>query len=173
MKSTTVQLLQSSDLTNKISPEVSDIQSGSLANSEGASACRKSMFFQKKCLFSIPIPKPLPLGKGLSVGLPPSPRLGLRPKPHFQKLYRFIDSLKRGALAPRFAISYYLSYQNAILSSMYFFTSAIGILSCFIESRSRTVTQPSSTLSKSYVMQKGVPISSCLLYLLPIAPASS
>lgn len=33
---TTVQLLQSSDLTNKISPEVSDIQSGSLANSEGA-----------------------------------------------------------------------------------------------------------------------------------------
>ncbi len=92
MKSTTVQLLQSSDLTNKISPEVSDIQSGSLANSEGASACRKSMFFQKKCLFSIPIPKPLPLGKGLSVGLPPSPRLGLRPKPHFQKLYRFIDS---------------------------------------------------------------------------------
>ena len=31
---------------------------------------------------------------GLSVGLPPSPRLGLRPKPHFQKLYRFIDSLK-------------------------------------------------------------------------------
>lgn len=36
MKSTTVQLLQSSDLTNKISPEVSDIQSGSLTNSEGA-----------------------------------------------------------------------------------------------------------------------------------------
>ena len=32
---------------------------------------------------------------GLSVGLPPSPRLGLRPKPHFQKLYRFIDSLSR------------------------------------------------------------------------------
>ena len=31
---------------------------------------------------------------GLSVGLPPSPRLGLRPKPHFQKLYRIIDSLK-------------------------------------------------------------------------------
>lgn len=80
---------------------------------------------------------------------------------------------KRGVSAPRFAISYHLSYQNAILSSMYFFTSAIGILSCFIESRSRTVTQPSSTLSKSYVMQKGVPISSCLLYLLPIAPASS
>ena len=116
------------------------------------SACRKSLFFQKKCLFSIPIPfrtlcwlcfcatvvvccrcvlhrlcsttckhpclklgvslfqhpcrKPLPRGEGLcmlswlcivqslwaytpgvraglSVGLPPSPRLGLRPKPHF------------------------------------------------------------------------------------------
>ena len=42
------------------------------------------------------IPKPLPLGKGLSVGLPPSPRLGLRPKPHFQKLYRFFDSLTAG-----------------------------------------------------------------------------
>ena len=27
--------------------------------------------------------KPLSRGKGLSVGLPPSPRLGLRPKPHF------------------------------------------------------------------------------------------
>ena len=33
--------------------------------------CRKSLFFQKKCLFSIPNPKPLPRGKGLSVGLPP------------------------------------------------------------------------------------------------------
>ena len=32
---------------------------------------------------------------GLNVGLPPSPRLGLRPKPHFQKLYRFIDSLRQ------------------------------------------------------------------------------
>ena len=29
--------------------------------------------FSKKCLFSIPIPKPLSPGKGLSVGLPPSP----------------------------------------------------------------------------------------------------
>ena len=29
------------------------------------SACRKSLFFQKKCLFSIPIPKPLPRGEGL------------------------------------------------------------------------------------------------------------
>ena len=67
-------------------------------------------------MFTIPIPKPLSQGKGLSVGLPPSPRLGLRPKQgcfgclpkvlhdakpaeqatlntHFQKLYRFIDSL--------------------------------------------------------------------------------
>ena len=33
---------------------------------------------------------------GLSVGLPPSPRLGLRPKPHFQKLYRFFDRLTAG-----------------------------------------------------------------------------
>ena len=38
--------------------------------------------FKTNCKFIIPIPKPLPLGKGLSVGLPPSPRLGLRPKPH-------------------------------------------------------------------------------------------
>ena len=30
---------------------------------------------------------------GLSVGLPPSPRLGLRPKPHFNKLYKFLDRL--------------------------------------------------------------------------------
>ena len=54
----------------------------------------ESLFFIKQCEFSIPNPKPLPRGKGLSVGLPPSPRLGLRPKPHFQKLYRFIDSLE-------------------------------------------------------------------------------
>ena len=38
---------------------------------------------------------------GLSVGLPPSPRLGLRPKPHFQKLYRFIDSLKTTVTYPQ------------------------------------------------------------------------
>lgn len=81
--------------------------------------------------------------------------------------------IKTRCVGTSFCYIILLIYQNAILSSMYFFTSAIGILSCFIESRSRTVTQPSSTLSKSYVMQKGVPISSCLLYLLPIAPASS
>ena len=33
--------------------------------SGGLSACRKSMFFQKKCLFSIPIPKPLSPWEGL------------------------------------------------------------------------------------------------------------
>jgi len=61
--------------------------------------------FKTNCKLIIPIPKPLPLGKGLSVGLPPSPSkdacsqshtvaarcsdtndwqpaLGLRPKPH-------------------------------------------------------------------------------------------
>ena len=43
---------------------------------------------------------------GLNVGLPPSPRLGLRPKPHFQKLYRFIDSLSGGTIRRRL---YYLS----------------------------------------------------------------
>ena len=57
--------------------------------------CRKSLFFQKKCLFSIPNPKPLPRGKGLSVGLPPSPRLGLRPKPHIIKNIVYRQS-KRG-----------------------------------------------------------------------------
>ena len=35
---------------------------------------------------------------GLSVGLPPSPCLGLRPKPHFQKLYRFFDRLRHNCL---------------------------------------------------------------------------
>lgn len=85
----------------------------------------------------------------------------------------YYENKKTRCVGTSFCYIILLIYQNAILSSMYFFTSAIGILSCFIESRSRTVTQPSSTLSKSYVMQKGVPISSCLLYLLPIAPASS
>lgn len=86
---------------------------------------------------------------------------------------KYYENKKTRCVGTSFCYIILLIYQNAILSSMYFFTSAIGILSCFIESRSRTVTQPSSTLSKSYVMQKGVPISSCLLYLLPIAPASS
>ena len=120
MKSTTVQLLQSSDLTNKISPEVSDIQSGSLANSEGASVCRKSMFFQKKCLFSIPNPKPLPRGERLCMldwlcivqspctytpgiragaillGLPPLvPVGGYAPATPFSINKRFIDRLKQ------------------------------------------------------------------------------
>ena len=51
---------------------------------------------------------------------------------------KYYENKKRGAPAPRFAILFI--YQNAILSSMYFFTSAIGILFCFIESRSRTVS---------------------------------
>ena len=37
---------------------------------------------------------------GLSVGLPPSPRLGLRPKPHFLIIKRFIDSV----IAPEYYI---------------------------------------------------------------------
>jgi len=50
---------------------------------------------------------------GLSVGLPPSPRLGLRPKPHFQKLYGFIYSLATVAKTQQPALLlidfYYLS----------------------------------------------------------------
>ena len=75
----------------------------------------KVCFFKKSACSQSLSPNPFPRGKGcvcfvgsascrafghtrpaslpgLSVGLPPSPRLGLRPKPHFQKLYRFIDS---------------------------------------------------------------------------------
>ncbi len=51
-------------------------------------------------------------------------------------------------------------YQKKILSSIYALTSVSGILTCCMESRSRTVTQPSVSVSKSYVMQNGVPISS-------------
>ena len=52
---------------------------------------------------------------GLSVGLPPSPRLGLRPKPHFQKLYRFIDRLKRRNYPP----PYYLSeISDTVMSAL-------------------------------------------------------
>ena len=67
-------------------------------------------------------PKPLPRGEGLCMlcwlcivqslwaytpgiragaillGLPPSPRLGLRPKPHFKKLYRFFDILRAAVI---------------------------------------------------------------------------
>ena len=82
-----------------------------------ALACRQSLFFKNIANSLTLTPNPFPSVKGcvcfvgsascrafghtrpasvpgLSVGLPPSPRLGLRPKPHFQKLYRFIDSLK-------------------------------------------------------------------------------
>ena len=110
-----MQLLQSSDLTNKISPEVSDIQSGSLTNSEGASVCRKSMFFQKSACSQSLTPNPFPVAKGcvclvgsascrafghtrpasvpgLSVGLPPlNPVGGYAPATPFlynQEVYR-------------------------------------------------------------------------------------
>ena len=43
---------------------------------------------------------------------------------------------------------------------MYASSASMRMRSCSIESRSRTVTQPSFALSKSYVMQNGVPISS-------------
>ena len=82
-----------------------------------ALACRQSLFFKNITNSLTLTPNPFPSVKGsvclvgsascrafghtrpasvpgLSVGLPPSPRLGLRPKPHFHKLYRFIDSLK-------------------------------------------------------------------------------
>ena len=45
--------------------------------------------------------------------------------------------------------------------------------SCVMASRSRTVTCPSVSVSKSTVTQNGVPTSSCRRYRRPIAPASS
>ena len=57
-------------------------------------------------------------------------------------------------------------HQNTSFSVRYAFNSEMGIRTCSIESRSRTVTQPSAgsvslpTVWKSTVMQKGVPISS-------------
>ena len=47
--------------------------------------------FGRSISASLPKPQtPFP-GKGaILLGLPPSPRLGLRPKPHFKKLYSFL-----------------------------------------------------------------------------------
>ncbi len=59
----------------------------------------KSVFI-KWSKFSNPNPKPLPTGKGLSVGLPPSPRLVLRPKPHFKKSYSFFNRLQEVNVPP-------------------------------------------------------------------------
>ena len=56
---------------------------------------------------------------GLSVGLPPSPRLGLRPKPHFQKLYRFIDSLPKSPPLLRRGFRYTSMIVNACLCLLY------------------------------------------------------
>lgn len=50
--------------------------------------------------------------------------------------------------------------QNSSFSSMYLRSSLRWMRICSIVSRSRTVTVPSSTVSKSTVMQSGVPISS-------------
>ena len=47
------------------------------------SACRKSLLFYKVVRILYPYPQTPSPREGLSVGLPPSPRLGLRPKPHF------------------------------------------------------------------------------------------
>ena len=50
--------------------------------------------------------------------------------------------------------------QNAMRFAIYSATSSILMRSCSILSRSRTVTQPSCSVSKSTVTQNGVPISS-------------
>ncbi len=50
--------------------------------------------------------------------------------------------------------------QKSIFASKYATKSSIFTRSCAIVSRSRMVTQPSASESKSYVMQNGVPISS-------------
>ena len=68
---------------------------------------------------------------------------------------------------------YQKNIQNLIRSCIYDATCSIFTLSCCIVSLSLIVTYPSSYESKSYVIQKGVPISSCLLYLFPIEPDSS
>ena len=61
-------------------------------NSGCDSLWKKSVFIKiVQILYPYP-PAPFPQ-KGGNVGLPPSPCLGLRPKPHFQKTQRFIDRL--------------------------------------------------------------------------------
>ena len=50
--------------------------------------------------------------------------------------------------------------QNSSFSSIYLRSSLRWMRTCSIVSRSRTVTVPSSTVSKSTVMHSGVPISS-------------
>ena len=57
-------------------------------------------------------------------------------------------------------IDFEFIYQNVSLSEMYAVSSEIGSLICSIVSLSRTVTLLSSSVSKSTVTQKGVPISS-------------
>ena len=81
----------------------------------------------KKCLFLIPIPKPLSPGKGLNVGLPPSPRLGLRPKPLFKNYICFSTGC-RSRLMWSGAILYYVLFSY----SLFFSTSAGVILFSFL-----------------------------------------
>src|SRR5439155_23112457 len=58
-------------------------------------------------------------------------------------------------------------------SCRYSTSLSIGSRSCSIESRSRTVTWRSVSVSKSTVTQYGVPTSSCRRYRRPMDPASS
>ena len=78
----------------------------------------------------------------------------------FQKLYKETAQTKSTSLPVNYSPgSSHLSYHSNFFSK-YAFRSSILTLSCSIVSRSRTVTAPSSSESKSYVTQNGVPISS-------------
>ena len=101
-----------------------------------SSACRKSMIFQKKCLSSIPIPKPLSPERGYITGATaPRPCWGLRPKQgcfgclpkvlhdakpaeqatlntHFLITIEFFDRLMRVTYTSRF---YLKRFENVVL----------------------------------------------------------
>ena len=78
----------------------------------------------------------------------------------FQKIYKETAQTESTSLPVNYSPGFsYLSYHSNFFSK-YAFRSSILTLSCSIVSRSRTVTAPSSSESKSYVTQNGVPISS-------------
>ena len=102
----------------------------------------------------------------------------------FRNFWRPLGTLPRGRAAQKRGAASFRSpvwlifqkffYMPSICSERYFTSSSSLMRTCFVVSRSRRVTVPSpSAVWKSTVIPNGVPISSCLRYLLPIAPAAS
>lgn len=75
-------------------------------------------------------------------------------------IYEFTIYLTVGGIGNRNHINFLYSVRRLTCSEIIWCSSSMGTRSCFIVSRKRTVTQLSSNVSWSTVMQNGVPMAS-------------